>query len=106
MQAGGVEPVDPFQRGQLDIGERLPRPFATDLLGLKQADCRFGEGVVVGIADAADRGVDTSVDQALREAKASILTAGIGVMYEPGDDWNARSVASPERHLQRVEHEV
>ena len=45
VQSCVVEPVDPFQRGQLDVGERFPGPFAADLLGLEEADRGLGEGV-------------------------------------------------------------
>jgi hypothetical protein len=68
-----VVPVDPFQGGELDVGERLPGAVAVDLLGLEEADRALGQGVVVAIADRADGGVDASVDQAAGEREARVL---------------------------------
>src|SRR3954466_12309290 len=101
MQPGRVEPVDPFQRRQLDVCERLPRALAVDLLGLEQTDRRLGEGVVVRIADGSDGGVDAGGDQALGEGKAEVLTAVVVMMYEPCAGGQPGVVAAPERHLQR-----
>jgi hypothetical protein len=42
-----VVPVDPFEGRELDVGERLPRSFAVDLLGLVEADRGLGQTVVV-----------------------------------------------------------
>ena len=44
-QAAGVEPVDPFEGGDLDGLEAAPWPEPADDLGLKQADHRLGERV-------------------------------------------------------------
>jgi len=44
-QAAGVEPVDPFEGGELDGFERSPRATLMDDLGLEQADDRFGESI-------------------------------------------------------------
>ena len=75
MQSGVVEPVDPFQRRELDVGERLPGAFAADLLGLEQADRGLGQGVVVGVADAAHGRVDAGVDEPLGEGETDVLAA-------------------------------
>lgn len=45
-----VEPVDPFQRGELDLLGALPGPFVADDLGLVEADDALGEGVDAPIA--------------------------------------------------------
>lgn len=58
-----IEPVDPFEGRELDVGHRLPGAVAVDLLGLEQADRRLGQGVVVAVADAADRRVDAGLDE-------------------------------------------
>ena len=63
VQSGVVVPVDPFQGGQLDLGEGAPRPFAVDLLGPEEPDRGLGQRVVVAIADAADRRVDAGSDE-------------------------------------------
>jgi hypothetical protein len=44
-----------------------------DYLGLFEADEGLGEGVVVAIADAADRGLDTGLGQPLGVADRQVL---------------------------------
>jgi hypothetical protein len=41
-----VEPVDPLQRGVLDLVDALPGAAAADQLSLVQPDDRLGQGVV------------------------------------------------------------
>jgi hypothetical protein len=50
-QAARVVPVDPFERGELDLLEAAPRPASADDLGLEEAVDRLGEGFVVAVAD-------------------------------------------------------
>ena len=50
-----VEPVDPFEGGELDRLEAAPRSPASDQLGLEEPDDALGQRVVVAVADAADR---------------------------------------------------
>jgi hypothetical protein len=54
----GVELVDPSERVELDVLDRFPSTLvgASDQLRLVEALGRFGEGMIVGIADTADRG--------------------------------------------------
>ena len=66
-EAPRVEPVHPFEGGELDGLQRPPRTAAADDFGLEQADDGFGERVVVGIADAADRRLDAG--RGLRHAR-------------------------------------
>ena len=49
-----VEPVDPFERGELDSFQRAPGPAPADDLSLEQAVDGFGEGIVVAIANTTD----------------------------------------------------
>jgi len=49
-----VEPVDPFESGELDCFQRTPWATSTDHLSLEQALDSFGEGIVVAIANATD----------------------------------------------------
>lgn len=63
MQAFGVVPVDPFQGFPFDLSHRLPWAEEVDDLGLEQADDAFGQSVVIGISDAADRGIDPGFRQ-------------------------------------------
>jgi hypothetical protein len=54
----GVEPVDPAERVEFDVLDRFPSTLvgASDQLRLVEAVGRFGQGMIVGIADTADRG--------------------------------------------------
>jgi len=45
MEPAVIEPVDPGQGRQLDVGDRLPRSPRLDHLGLEEADRRLGQGV-------------------------------------------------------------
>ena len=58
VRARLVIPVHPFQCSPFDLTNRLPRSEELDDLGLEQADDAFSQSVVIGITDAADRGVD------------------------------------------------
>lgn len=69
----GVEPIDPFEGGELDRLEGPPRSTAMDHLGLEQTVDRLGQGVVVRVADAADRGLDARLRQSLRVAQGKVL---------------------------------
>ena len=50
----GVVPVDPEHGLGLDVVDVAPGAEPADELGLVGADRGFGQGVVVGVADAAD----------------------------------------------------
>ena len=52
-QAPVVEPIHPFQGGELDGLQAAPRPAAADYFGLVEAVDRLGQGVIVGVANAA-----------------------------------------------------
>lgn len=52
-RAAGVQPIDPFEGGELDRLEGSPRPAAMDHLGLEQIVDRLRQGVVVADLDAA-----------------------------------------------------
>ena len=53
-----VEPVGPLERRELDSLDVAPRSALTNDFGFEQPDDRLGERVVVGILNAADRGLD------------------------------------------------
>ena len=74
-QAAGVEPIDSLEGGELDRLEGSPRRTAMDHLGLEQAVDRLGQGVVVAVADAADRGLDARFRQPLGVAQGEVLRA-------------------------------
>lgn len=77
-----VEPIDPFQSGEFDRFEVPPWPAPMDDLGLIETVDRFGEGVVVTIADASDRRLDASFCQPLGIPDGHVLNAAIRVMHE------------------------
>lgn len=64
-ESPAVEPVDPFQRCELDGLEAAPWSTPMDHLGLVEAVDGFRESVVIGISDAADRRLDACLSQAL-----------------------------------------
>src|SRR5262249_57465400 len=72
-EAAVVEPVDPGERGELDLLRMPPRPLRPDDLGLVEADHRFGQGIVVGVADAANRGLDAGRSEPLGVANRQVL---------------------------------
>ena len=73
QQPSIVEPVDPFERGELDLFEAAPWPAPPDHFGFVESVDGLGEGVVVAVADAADRRLDAGVLQALRVFNRHIL---------------------------------
>src|SRR5215213_10048613 len=95
VQSGVVVPVDPFQGGQLNLGEGAPRPFAVDLLGLEKPDRGFGQRVVVAIADAADGRVDAGLDEPTGEREARVLTAGVVVADHALGERDALTLTAP-----------
>src|ERR1700712_5819471 len=98
-----VEPVDPFQRRELDGLEVSPWPAAMDHLGLVEAVDGFGESIVIGISDAADRRLDACFSQALGVLNGYVLAAPVAVVHEPATmDWPSIMQCL----LQRVEHEA
>ena len=55
-----------------------------DDLGFVKAVDRFGESIVIGVADAADGGLDASLSQALGVFDRDVLAAPVTVMDEAG----------------------
>ena len=68
-----VEPIDPFEGGELDRLDAAPGAAPADHLGLEQADDRLGESIVVAVADAADGRLDAGGGQALGVADREVL---------------------------------
>src|SRR6202162_3667356 len=83
QQSAMVEPVDPFQGGELDGFERAPGPTPVDYLGLVEAVDGLGQGVVVAVADAADGRLDPGFGQALGVFDRDVLAASITMMNKP-----------------------
>ena len=76
-QPAVVEPVDPFERRVLDAVDVPPRASAANDLSLVQTVARLGERVVVRVADASDRRLDTCLrepcDRAARDIEPFAL---------------------------------
>ena len=66
-----------------------------DHLGLVEAVDRLGQGVVVAVADAADRGLDAGLGQALGVADRDVLDAAVAVMDEAAAAGRAGGRAAP-----------
>ncbi len=49
QEPAGIEPVDPFQGGELDGLEETPGPAMVDHLGLVEAMDSLGQGFVIGV---------------------------------------------------------
>ncbi len=72
-QAPVVEPVHPFQGGELDGFQASPWAASPDHFGLVEAVDRLGQGIIVAVADAADRRFYAGGGEALGVANADIL---------------------------------
>ena len=68
-----VEPVHVFEGGVLDLVEVLPRSAFVDEFCLVQTDDGFGEGVIVRIANRADRWFDAGYGEPVRVTNGQIL---------------------------------
>ena len=62
--------------------EVAPRPAPPDHLGLVEAVDGLGEGVVVAVADTADRRLDAGLGEALGVFDRDVLHATVAVMDE------------------------
>ena len=68
-----IEPPDPFEGGEFDVFEVAPRTTWTNKLGLVEPNDRLGQGVVIRVPSAADRGLDARQRQALGVADRQVL---------------------------------
>ena len=82
QQTPVVEPIDPFERRELNVLDMPPRSAAAYELGLVQADNRFGQCVVVAVADTTDRRLDAGLGETLRVADRNVLDPAVAVMHQ------------------------
>ncbi len=79
---------------ELDVADGAERAgqerAAAQALGLVEADDAFHEGVVVGVADAADRRRDPLQRQVLGEDQRGVLRAGVVVVRQTAGDQGCR----------------
>src|SRR5690606_24028460 len=78
-----VEPFNPFQRRKFNRFEGSPGSSPMDHLGLVEAVDRLGQGIVITVADAADRWLDPGFRQALGVANGDVLRPAVAMMNEP-----------------------
>src|SRR5512133_699923 len=98
-----VEPVDPFEGGELHGLHASPGAAPMDDLGLEQAVDGFGERIVIAVADAADRGLDAGTRKPFGIADRDILHAAIAVVDETAF---AHGTPVVKRLLERIQDEV
>ena len=72
-----VEPVHPFEGGELHGFEVAPWPSLMDDLGFVKAVDRFGESVVIGIANTANRRLNACLRQPFGILDRQVLDAAI-----------------------------
>ena len=88
-----VEPVNPFQRRVLHGVGGSPGPASVDHFGFVEADDGLGQRVVVGVANAADRGLDAGVGEPLGAADRQVLPRSLW-WIRPRLAWRACSACS------------
>ena len=103
QQSPVVEPVDPFQGGVFDGLEGSPRPSSVDHLGLVEPVDRFGQGVVVTVPNAADRGLYPCFGQAPGVFDRYVLATPVAMMHKAASVVGATFVDSL---LQGVQHKA
>src|SRR3954466_15197393 len=98
-----VEPVDPFEGGELDRFEAAPGAAPMDHLGFVEAVDGFGEGIVVAVTDAADRRLDPCLGKPLGILDRDVLHTAITVVDEAAAPDGPAFVQGL---LQRVQYEA
>lgn len=107
VQAPVVEPIDPLHRRVFDVVDGAQRAgqkraAATDAFGLEQADCRLGQGIVVGVTDTSDGCCNALQDKRFPERDRCILRSGIAggeSIRHRCDGWCDRDATTPSSTL-------
>jgi Integrase core domain len=73
VESSVVEPVDPFQGGDLDVVGGAPGASGFDQFGFVETVDGLGEGDVVAVAGGADGGVDAGVQESFGERDRGVL---------------------------------
>ena len=77
-----VEPPGLFERSELDVLHVAPRASAAENLCLEEPDDRFGQGIVVRIAAAADGRLDACLGEPLGVADQEVLHPAVAVLWQ------------------------
>ena len=106
-----VPPVDPGHGGQLDVEQVAQWPVQerarAQALGLVEPDDAFHEGVVVGVADAADGVGDALLREVLGVEQRGVLRPRVVVLRElSGLDGVPVVFALPGRHPQTRQNQL
>src|SRR5215210_2500857 len=102
VDAMGVEPVDVAEQGELHALQAIPGLAQVQQFSLEHSDCRFSQGVVVGITRSADRGEGTYFAETFSVADRGVLAATIRVMHQA----LKTLLASPDGLLKGVQRQV
>src|SRR5438874_2518964 len=102
-QATVVEPLDPFQGGELDKFQRTPRSPSADHLGLVKAVDALGQSIVIAVADAAHGGLDARFGQALGVANRHVLHSPVAMVNQAA---TLDGAAVSQSLLQGIQHEA
>lgn len=78
-----ITEVDPFEGGELHGFKVAPRSSPVDDLGLVKPVDRFGESVVITVANTSDGGLDACLRQPLGILDRHVLHAPVGMLNEP-----------------------
>ena len=82
QQSPVVDPVDRFQRSELNLFNITPRSFSPDRLGFVKTVDRLHESIVAGVSDAADRWLHAGIFQSLCLFYCNRLNASVAMMNE------------------------
>lgn len=102
QKAAVVETVDPFQGRIFYSLETVSGATTVDDLGLEKPVDHLGQGIVVTVADAADRSLDARFGQPLCVSDRQILAVAVTVVthaYAPAPDRAAIMHGLP-RHVE------
>src|SRR3954447_20503556 len=98
-----VEPIDPFEGGELDRFAAAPGAAPMDHLGFVETVDGFGEGIVVAVPDAADRRLDPRLGEPLGIFNREVLHPAITVVDEAAA---SDGPAFVQGLLQRIQHKA
>ena len=79
----GIPPGDPARRRELDLVDRVPGTPRTDELRLVEAVDALGEGVVIAVALAPDRGDRTLVGEPLGVPDGEVQARAVSTATSP-----------------------